>query len=164
MIQPSKPSDIKALTILHKALLTGQALFLLVASLVAFMGNSISTSSLKAYPNQIILICIGAGIAGYVAGNVLFKKKLEQIKNDNKSLSEKFNDYRSACIVRWALVEFATLFCIILFLVSRVNALTIVAVALIILFFTTRPSLEKTASDLNVSENEIEQMNAGSSF
>jgi hypothetical protein len=112
----------------------------------------------------LLLLCIGIGIAGYLGGNFLFRKKLEQINSDSKSLSEKFNDYRSACITRWALSEFATLFCIILFFVSGINVLLIVTVALILLFFTTRPSLEKTASDLNVSDSEIEQMNTVSSF
>jgi len=162
-MQQSKPSDIKALSILHIALLIGQLLFAIIAFVITYMGKSQSDSSLKSYPAQIILLCIGIGIAGYLAGNVLFRKKLEQINGDFKSLSERFNDYRAACITRWALAQFATLFCIILFFVSRINLLLVVVIALILLFFTTRPTLEKAASDLNVSGAEIEQMNADSS-
>lgn len=164
IMQQTKPTEIKALLILHTALLAGQVLFTAIFTLIVFTGKSQTASSLNAYPTQIILLCIGIGIAGYLAGNLLFRKKLEQINSDSKSLSEKFNDYRSACITRWALSEFATLFCIILFFVSRINVLLIVAIALLLLFFTTRPSLGKTASDLNVSEPEIEQMNSGASI
>jgi beta-lactamase regulating signal transducer with metallopeptidase domain len=160
----TKPAEIKAMLILHTALLIGQVLFTAIITVITFTGKSQTTSSLNAYPTQLLLLCIGIGIAGYLGGNFLFRKKLEQINSDSKSLSEKFNDYRSACITRWALSEFATLFCIILFFVSGINVLLIVTVALILLFFTTRPSLEKTASDLNVSDSEIEQMNTVSSF
>jgi len=163
-MQQTKPNEIKALLILHKALLIGQALFLVIATIINFTDKTQTTSSLKSYPDQITLLCIVIGIAGYLAGNVFFRKKLEQINSDPKSLSERFNDYRSACITRWALSEFATLFCIILFLVSRINSLLIVAVALIVLFLTTTPSLTKTTSDLNTSEAEIEQMNSAGSL
>lgn len=163
-MQPTKPSEIKVLVILHSALLVGQALFAIIAFVITYIGKSQSTYSFNAYPTQILLLCIGIGIGGYLAGNLVFRKKLEQINSDSKSLSEKFNDYRSACITRWALTEFATLFCIILFFVTRINLLLVVAVALILLFLTTRPSLEKTASDLDVSGAEIEQMNAGTSI
>lgn len=50
---------------------------------------------------------------------------------------------------------------------DKIDAKTIVydkTVALILRFFTTRPSLEKAASDLNVSGVEIEQMNEGNSI
>lgn len=159
-MQQTKPTEIKALHILHKALFAGQVLFLLIASFITYGGKVQSASSLSLYPNQILLLCIGIGIAGYLAGNFLFRKKLAQINSDSKSLTEKLNDYRSASITRWAMMEFATLFCIILFLVAKINMLLIVAVALILLFLATSPSLRKTASDLNVSETEIEQINS----
>jgi len=162
-MQKTQPSAIKALSIFHIGLLTGQVIFSLIIFIIAYLDKSQSTSSLKAYPTQLILLCIGVGAAAYLGGNAFFRKKLEQINGSAKSLSEKFNDYRAACITRWALAEFATLFCIILFFVSRINLLMIIIVALILIFFTTKPSLEKIASDLNVSGAEIEQMNVGSS-
>lgn len=156
-------SEIKALSILYKALLIGQVLFLIIAAIINYTGKFSSNSFLKEYPHQIILICIGIGIAGYLSGKILFKKKLQQINSESQSLSlsEKFNDYRSACILRWALMEFTTLLCIILFFVTGNNMLLLLAGALVLAFITTRPSLGKVATDLNVSETEIEQMNSG---
>ena len=72
---------------------------------------------------------------------------------------EKLNDYRGISITRWALSEFATLFSIVMVFVTGSPALLAVAVLLIVLFLTIRPSLSKAASDLNVSEMEINQMN-----
>jgi uncharacterized membrane protein len=71
---------------------------------------------------------------------------------------EKLNDYRGISITRWALSEFATLFSIIMAFVTGSPALLVIAIFLIALFLTTRPSLSKAASDLNVSEMEINQM------
>lgn len=163
-MQQTNTPEIKALSILHFALLAGQIVFALISLLIAYSKKISFASSWLSYYNQLILLCIAIGIAGYVGGNILLKKKLEQINSDSKSLSEKFNDYRAACITRWALMEFTALFCIILFFVTNNFVLLLVGAALILLFFTTRPSLRKVASDLGVSEVEIEQMKTGSSI
>jgi hypothetical protein len=75
---------------------------------------------------------------------------------------EKLNDYRGISITRWALSEFATLLSIIMVFITGSPALLAVAVLLIALFLTIKPSLSKAASDLNVSEMEIERMDSKS--
>jgi hypothetical protein len=158
-MKPTKASEIKALQILYTALLVGQVLFLIITSVLIFSGNFSADSSLGQYLFQIIIVCIVIGLAGYFAGTALFRKKLEQLNNSSKSLMEKLNDYRGISITRWALSEFATLFSIVMVFVTGSPALLAVAILLIVLFLTIRPSLSKAASDLNVSEMEIEQMN-----
>ncbi len=158
-MKPTKASEIKALQILYTALLVGQVLFLIITSVLIFSGNFSADSSLGQYLFQISIVCIVIGLAGYFAGTALFRKKLEQLNNSSKSLMEKLNDYRGISITRWALSEFATLFSIVMVFVTGSPALLAVAVLLIVLFLTIRPSLSKAASDLNVSEMEIEQMN-----
>jgi hypothetical protein len=56
-------------------------------------------------------------------------------------------------------MEFAALFCLILFFTTNNFVLLIIGATVMLLFYTTRPSLQKTASDLDISEAEIEQMN-----
>jgi hypothetical protein len=158
-MRQTNPPEIKALFILHIALLIGQILFTLIFLLAAYFRNFTPTSSWQSYYNQLIILCIAIGVAAYAGGNILFTKKLEQIKGDSKSLPEKFNDYRAACITRWALMEFAALFCLILFFTTNNFVLLIIGATVMLLFYTTRPSLQKTASDLDISEAEIEQMN-----
>lgn len=158
-MKPTKASEIKALQILYTALLVGQVLFLIITSVLIFSGNFSADSSLGQYLFQISIVCIVIGLAGYFAGTALFRKKLEQLNNSSKSLMEKLNDYRGISITRWALSEFATLFSIVMVFVAGSPALLAVAILLIVLFLTIRPSLSKAASDLNVSEMEIEQMN-----
>ena len=157
-MKPTKASEIKALQILYTALLVGQVLFLIITSVLIFSGNFSTDSSLGKYLIQIIIVCIVIGLACYFAGASLFRKKLEQLNNSPKSLMEKLNDYRGISIIRWTLSEFATLFSIIMVFVTGSPALLVIAIFLIALFLTTRPSLSKAASDLNVSEMEINQM------
>ncbi|MEO9144598.1 MAG: hypothetical protein ABI237_03495 [Ginsengibacter sp.] len=160
-MRPSNPPEIKALFILHIALLAGQVAFALIALLVGYIRDFSSIASWQSYSTPLIILCISIGIAGYLGGNILFRKKLDALNENSHSLSEKFNNYRAACIMRWAMLEFPVLFCIIFFFVTDNFILLIVAAALILLFITTRPSLQKAASDLRVSETEIEQMNTG---
>ena len=161
-MKPTKPSEIKALQILYTALLAGQILFLVITSVIIFSGNFSTDFSLRNYSTEILIVCIVIGLAGYFGGTSIFRKKMEQLNNSPKSLMEKLNDYRGISITRWALSEFATLLSIIMVFITGSPALLAVAVLLIVLFLTIRPSLSKAASDLNVSEMEIERMDSKS--
>jgi len=161
-MQQTKPSEIKALSIIHLALLLGQVFFTLISLFLIYSKNSSSSSSLQQYSQQLIILCIILGFAGYLVGKNLFRKKLEQINGNVKSVPEKFNDYRSACITRWALLEAPSLFSLILFFLTGNYIILVVGVAIILLFFTTRPSLQKVASDLGISETEIENIGGSS--
>jgi len=161
-MKPTKPSEIKALQILYTALLAGQILFLVITSVIIFSGNFSIDFSLRNYSTEILIVCIVIGLAGYFGGTSIFRKKMEQLNNSPKSLMEKLNDYRGISITRWALSEFATLLSIIMVFITGSPALLAVAVLLIALFLTVRPSLSKAASDLNVSEMEIERMDSKS--
>jgi len=161
-MKPTKPSEIKALQILYTALLAGQILFLVITSVIIFSGNFSTDFSLRNYSTEILIVCIVIGLAGYFGGTSIFRKKMEQLNNSPKSLMEKLNDYRGISITRWALSEFATLLSIIMVFITGSPALLAVAVLLIALFLTVRPSLSKAVSDLNVSEMEIERMDSKS--
>ena len=162
-MQQTKPSEIKALSIIHLALLLGQVFFTLISLFLIYSKNSSSSSSsLQQYSQQLIILCIILGVAGYLFGKNLFRKKLEQINGDVKSVPEKFNGYRSACITRWALLEAPSLFSLILFFLTGNYIILVVGVAIMLLFFTTRPSLQKVVSDLGISEAEIENIGGSS--
>lgn len=159
-MQQSQSPEIKALSILYLALLIGQIILTLVFLLVVY---SIGFSPAPSNVNLFIFLCVTSGVAGYLGGSVMFRKKLEQINGNMKSIAEKFDDYRSASINQWALMEFAVLFCLILFFVSKSSVILIIAIVFLLLFITLRPSLQKTASDLNISQIEIQNMNADNS-
>jgi hypothetical protein len=156
-MQQPNPPVVRALSIIHTALLMGQFLFALISFFVGYT-KKVSSSSLQQYSQQLLILSIVVGVVAYIAANRLFTKRLEQIKSDYKPISEKFNDYRAASLMRWGLIEFGSLFSIISFLTTNYSFILAVAVVLIFLFYSTRPTLQKIASDMGVSEMEIEQM------
>lgn len=156
-MQPKNLPEIKTMIILHAALLVGQVLFAVISFAVVFLGNT-PNSSLGNYSNILILISVLTALGGYFISNIVFQKKLAHIKNSTASLAEKLEYYRSASIIRWALIEFATLLSIVLFLVTHNFIILAVAVVLIVIFFSKKPSLQMVATDLGISEMEIQQM------
>ena len=159
-MQQSQSSQIKALSTLYLFLLIGQVILALVFLLCV---NNVGFSQAPTDSYLFIFLASISGVAGYLGGSVMFRKKLEQINGNMKSIPEKFNDYRNACINRWALMEFAILFSFMLFFVSKYSVIFIIAIVFLLLFITLKPSLQKTASDLNISEIEIQQLNADNS-
>ncbi len=158
-MQQSQPSGIKALSILHLALLAGQILFALISLFIVYGKGYTANPSWQNETNLFVFLCVTVGVAGYLAGSMIFRKKLEQINGNTKSVVEKFNDYRAASISRWALMEFAVLFCIIIFFITNNPIIIILGGICILLFFSLRPTLQKAASDLGINEIEIQQMN-----
>lgn len=142
------------------ALVAGQIVFAVITSVVVFSGNFSPRSSLGNYVTHIIILCLALGLSGFFLGSTFFRRKLEQLNSSSKPLAEKFNDYRGANIGRWALSEFATLLSLVMVFVTGSPLLLVVAIFLIALFLTTRPSVSKAASDLNVSEVEIGQLDS----
>ncbi|MEP6748157.1 MAG: hypothetical protein ABJB86_10565, partial [Bacteroidota bacterium] len=71
------------------------------------------------------------------------------------SAVEKLNDYRTAAIIKWAMIEGAALFAIICFMITRNYAFIALAFALIIFFALQAPSKLKLMLQLQISESEF---------
>lgn len=150
-------SEIKALSILHFAMLLGQLLFAIIAAALVYSRQFVSPF-MRPYSDLIISICVILGVVGYGSGSFLFKRKLDQINQGYKPLHYKLNEYRGASIIRWAFLEFAAFFCIILFFLTNDYSIMIITGALMILFISCRPTAQKIASDLKISSTELEQV------
>jgi hypothetical protein len=159
-MQKSESSEIKALSITYLALLIGQVILALVF-IIPVYSSGFSRAPSNGY--LFIFLSLTSGVAAFFGGSMQFRKKLEQINGNMKPVSEKFIDYRNACINRWALMEFAVLFSLILFFVSKYSVIFVIAVVFLLSFITLKPSLQKAASDLNISEIEIQQLNRDTS-
>jgi len=157
-MQESQTPEIKVLSIIHLALLSGQILFALISLYIVYGKGYSPNPSWQSNAQIFMFLTVAIGAAGYLGGSILFKKKLKQINAGIKPVAEKLNEYRAASINRWALMEFPVLFCIILFFVSHDALIIILAGIFIFLFLTLRPSLQKTSSDMGISEIEIQQI------
>ena len=153
----SKLPEIKTMVMLHSALLFGQILFIAIASVVVFFSKTINPV-LAEYSYTFIAVSLLAGVVSFLISKTVFQKKLENIKQGQITIQEKVEYYRSASLLRWAIIEAATLLTIVLFLLTQHYFIMAIACVLIILFFSKRPSLEMVAEDLSISPVEIQQM------
>lgn len=160
MLQPTS-SYIRANTILHFALLAGQFLMAIIFLGLVYFKNT-DSFSLQSISQQLLIACIAIAALAYLGGNFSFKKKLETINEGNNSLSKKLDDYRSANITRWAIMEFATLFSIIVFFLTGNYSILIVAAVMMALFFAARPASQKAVADLHISLTDLDDVGVGS--
>ena len=96
--------------------------------------------------------------AGIFAGMTLFKKKLMQIREMQTGAKEKFDLYRSACIIQWALLEGPSIFCIICFFLTGNYAFLALVLVVLFLFAMTAPSKLKILLQLQISESELDDL------
>jgi len=146
-----------ALKILHTALLAGQVLFMAV--LVYLSYSKTITPALPEQDKIFQLIAIALSGAAFFIGTKIFKKKLLEIRDDNQSdVKVKFDKYRGASIVQWALIEGASLFCCFCFFLVGNFAFLALAAVLIILFGLLAPVKLKAALQMGVSVEELSSL------
>lgn len=144
------------LKILHRAMLVGQFLFAAVAYYLVY--QAFITPQMREQERLFQVISIVFAAAGVLGGSILFKKKLQEIRNSNNTVVEKFSAYRSASIIRWAMLEGPCIFCLVGFLLIGNYAFMALAGVLILLFAMTSPTGDKVASDLGISQQELDQL------
>lgn len=159
MPQQTTQQYFKALTVLHFALTTGITFFIVLAY---FLGGAIAPRNNEMLADIFQYMVPALAFICIAAGNVLYKKKMNDIKNKS-SLTEKLNDYRAAFILRDALLEGAALFAIIAYMICNELILLGVAILLVLIFVFIKPTKDKLIKDLELSSDEtvvIEDDNA----
>ncbi len=148
-------SALKAMNILHLALLGGLVFFALISLYLVYSGSFSPTMQ----ENQQLLQIAALGLAGLgiFFGNRIFKSRLLAIQ-DMPTAKEKIAFYQAANIVRWAFIEGAALFAIICFMLTANYAFLALAVALIILFMVLKPTKEKIFIQTGISSQELDQL------
>ncbi|MEP7143815.1 MAG: hypothetical protein ABI707_13130 [Ferruginibacter sp.] len=152
----SNPNALKALLILHKAMLAGQVIFGAIAFFLVYSGSFYQGAHQAGEILQVVAIILAAG--GFYAGNFLFKRKVTQIREMKAGAKEKFELYRRACMLQWILIEGPCLFVIISFLLTGNYAFLGLAGVLMLLFAMLAPSKVKMVFYLQLSEKEIDEL------
>lgn len=145
--------SLKALQIVHRAMLLGMILFGGIAFFLHYSGNF--PPSLQQYDQLLQVVAVVLAAAGFFTGNRLFSKKIFQLRESAAGLDVKLELYRSASLIQWALLEAPALFAIICFLLTENYSFLALAGALIILFVINTPAKIKMAMLLQVPEDEI---------
>jgi hypothetical protein len=135
-------SGLKKLNIVHKAMLGGQILFAAISFYLSW--SKTVPPTLDAGTERIFqVVAIVLAAAGFFGGAFFMKKKMVEARDISESEEEKFNLYRAAAIVQWAMLEGPALFCITCFLLSGNYSFLALAGVLIIFFVGQGPSQNK---------------------
>ncbi len=137
----------RILNILYFGLLSGQIFFAAVTLYLTLSGAvNQENSSLRDIFVFIVPLFVVGGIYGSL---VAFKNRLSVTKS-KVNLIEKMSDYRTTCIVRWALLEFPSFFAIIVYFLTGDFIFLAMAALIIAYFVTIKPNVEKTTIDLEL--------------
>lgn len=147
--RPLTPAGvIKTLPIIHAALIIGQVLF---AAITLFITLSKPAASRSAQPDDVFMILVPVMAAGSVVLGQFMFKKLLAVAQQQATIQGKMARYQSAFIVRMALLEGASLFGIVVYLLTA-NPLFIGISGLLVIYgIWLRPTRQKTEDDLQLS-------------
>jgi hypothetical protein len=144
---------LKALQIIHRAMLLGIVLFSAVAFFLNYSGNF--SPALQEYDQVLQVISIVLAVTGFFLGNFFFKKKIFQLRQSADDLQTKQFAFYAASILQWALIEGPALFAVICFLLVGNYAFLALAIVLMLLFVVNAPTKIKMAMLLQMNEEEI---------
>jgi hypothetical protein len=136
---------LRANSMLHFALLSGQMMLAIV--FIAITGK---TEIILNPEGDLFFIFVPAFalVAIFISG-FIFKKLLIQA-NSKTTLSEKLGLYRPALLVRFAILEGASLFGVVAYFLNANLFYVFVSAFVMVYFFTLRPTKEKLENDLQL--------------
>ena len=145
----------KSLRIIHAALTIGVAFFTLVSIFIQMKGFK----SIDSHAKLIFLFIVPSlALAGIISSNFVFKKRITKIKYQ-LDLKGKMDQYRSAVIIKLALIEAPAFFTVITFLLTGDYLFIGIAFLLIIVFLLYTPTKAKFTKELELKISEIEIIN-----
>lgn len=148
-------SALKALRILHAALMIGMIMF---AAIIYFISSDASSTPVTAYHREVLLAALFFAVICLSVSSFLWKKDLNKIQQNAVTLAAKFDMYRTAAIKRYAFTEAAGLFSIICYFLTQELKLLIVAGMMILHMRTLMPSATKIASQIGENAEDIEKL------
>ncbi|WP_417444054.1 hypothetical protein [Joostella sp.] len=143
----TKNSPFATLTLIYTALIFGQIVFLGIAFYnIQSIKIDISDTS-----DPFLYIVPSVGILAIFLSNLTYNRLILRIDNKDLPFKQKFANYQSACIARYAWVEAATLFAIVSYFILLNFVFLIFATILILYFITLKPNKNKIIAALKLN-------------
>jgi len=152
---PSSP--FKELQTIYRVLLYSQiGLLILAVLLVQF--NVLKPFAAESLDRLLQVIAVFYSFAAVIVGLQLFRRRLESIKALELPARDKVNQYKSASIVQWALLEGAGIFCSISYIISGNWSFLGLAIMLLAVFGGLNPFKQKVMLQLRLNDAEVAGM------
>jgi uncharacterized membrane protein len=146
----------RTMMIIFIALVTGQVMFGLVALFLQQIGEL--SPELQDMKMLFLIMVCGFVAGGYLGSRFLFRNSMKTAK-EKTSLAEMMAHYRSALIVRYALLEGPSMFAVIAFLITGDYIFLGVAGFIIVIFITMPPTKSNAIRDLELNPDEERKIN-----
>lgn len=155
---PGTPREnLRSLKILSIALMIGVSVFAVIAVLINQLSGAALEKEIANYLDILRGITFILAIGCFVAARQLYNKRVKII-DEQDSLQDKLNQYRSALIIYLALCEGASLFSITAFFMTGDYILLIVPAVMILAMLTKIPSVRKIVQLLSLNWNEQQEL------
>jgi hypothetical protein len=146
-IQFTSKEYFNSLNITYMSLILGQVFFAIISLFLSLSG--LVSFNLEDSKFILIIVTILFAFGAFYGNTYIFKMKLNAI-NPASSLFDKLNEYRSACILRWAILEGPSFLSIIGYFLTGDLTFIIITSSIIAFFFMNRPNAEKACTELNL--------------
>lgn len=153
---PDNNSPFRSLQLIYRALLWGQILFLILALILA--GTIIKEKASENLDRQLQVIAVLISFSAFIIGSRIFKKKLFQARHANVSVKEKLEMYRKASLIQWALMDAATIFCIVGYIITHNFSFIGLALLLLVIFGGMNPFKSKVMLQLALSPADLDKL------
>jgi hypothetical protein len=140
-----------SLTVLYYAMIASQIVFAVVVLFINEGKTSPSDFTELRFPFTVIGFTLA--LAAFYGNFYIFRKKLAEIQA-NTQLSEKMLQYRSACIIRWAILEVPSFFALVTYFLTGYIVLMVIVAAIIFYFLLVKPSAERAIAELELTDKE----------
>lgn len=147
---------LRSLNIIYLALFAGQIMFLLVAF---YLTSTQVFGDAGDVLTEVYMIAVPLIIAGGLASSFFVTKMLLGSVKQLTTLKEKLERYRSAMIVKYALLEGPAFFAIVCYLITAHYLFAALAGLMMVVFLVNKPSAEKIAAELEFTREELKQFN-----
>ena len=127
--------------------------------IIAAIGFAAEMETDPEFGKLIMFVALGMSVVLFPLGNFIFSNTIRKIP-DGIKLSSRLNQYRSASLIRAALIEFPGILLVIGFWFSK-NYLYLLPVLLFafVILYILRPTAFKIAKDLSLTPEEADRLN-----
>lgn len=141
---------LRTLKMMHTTMLIGMIVFTVVV-VVMMTSTTIFGESADAIHNVMKFVAPLVAVATFLGSGVLFKQRIDSVRTSNTTLRFRLEQYRTASIMRWAMLEGGVMTSLVGLLLTKNYYYAIFIFLLLVFFFLYAPSSEKIKTQLELN-------------
>ena len=150
--------ELRGIRILVAALITGVFMFLFVAVLVNQINGALLENRIEKFHRFIYPVMNLIALLALAIGHKIYQKRIRDIQESPATLQEKIGNYRSALVLYMAICEGMAILSVILFLLTGIYLLLIVAGGMLFVMGARLYSIKGVATELALNWDEQQQL------